>query len=73
MTGDEDRNTGKPSWRVRRRIIFATLAYCGASWSYAQLFQGAEMVNAISGSVGWLAAAVIGSYVFGAVWDDRGR
>ena len=63
----------KPSWRVRRAIIFATLAVCAGSWVYAQGWQGVEMVKAVLPSVVMLASAVIGSYVFGAVWDDRGR
>lgn len=71
MSGD--RNNGKPSWRIRRAIIFSTLGICAASWGYAQVFQDVEMVKAVLPSVVLLASAVIGSYVFGAVWDDRGR
>jgi hypothetical protein len=73
MSDSIDRNGGKPSWRIRRAIIFSALGYCAASAAYAQLFQGVEMVTALLPSVGWLAGGIIGSYIFGAVWDDRGR
>jgi hypothetical protein len=73
VSTEKDRNQGKPSWRVRRAIIFSALGYCAASAAYAQLFQSVEMVTALLPSLGWLTGGIIGSYIFGAVWDDRGR
>lgn len=73
MTGkEEERNQVKPSWRVRRRIILSSLIFCAVSVGYAQVFQTVEMVQAVLPAVSIFASAIIGSYVFGAVWDDKG-
>ena len=51
--------------------MFSTLGFCGGSAAYAQVFQGVEMVQAVLPPVATLATAVIGSYLFGAVWADK--
>jgi hypothetical protein len=60
------------SWKYRRRVVFGTLIYCAAMIAYmlvrgtdSALYQ--QAVIALAG----LAGAVIGSYVFAAVWDDK--
>lgn len=64
----------RPIWKNRRRTIFGTLIYCALSSAYLispiaetdpEVAKMALMMNAI------LAAGVIGSYVFGATWDDK--
>lgn len=67
-------NTGtyRPTWKRRRRVIFLTLAYCAGNVSYLVAAGADTRVNetAVAGLI-VLAAAIIGSYVFGAVWDDK--
>ena len=62
----------KDSWRIRRRIVFLSLVYCAGSVSYIMLFgDDSELNRSIVNGLILLAASVIGSYVFGAVWDDK--
>lgn len=62
----------KPSWRIRRRIIVGTLLYCGAMVLYLAVWgESTSLAEAIATGLILLAGSVIGSYVFGAVWDDR--
>lgn len=65
---------GRPSWVVRRRIIIATLLWCGAMVTYLAIFGRPISLSetAVNGCL-LLMASVIGSYVFGAVWDDKTR
>jgi len=62
----------KPSWRIRRRIIIGTLLFCGGEIIYLTAW-GADtnLHSTIASGVLILAGSVIGSYVFGAAWDDR--
>lgn len=62
----------KSNWKVRRSIVLLTLLFCAAVitkivWGNAD---SETSQVALYGSFG-LAASVIGSYVFGAVWDDN--
>lgn len=62
----------RPSWKIRRRIILATLAFCAVCTVYLMVWGRDTAVNETIalGLVG-LAISTVGSYVFGAVWDDR--
>lgn len=62
----------RPTWKNRRRTIFITLTYCAGQVFYITAFGKDTAVNeaAVTGLL-ILAAGVIGSYVFGAAWDDR--
>lgn len=61
----------KPSWRVRRRIILATLLFCGGEVAYLTIWgSDTNLHSAIANGCLILAGSVIGSYVFGAAWDD---
>ena len=66
----------KPSWRVRRRIIFATLFYC-AGMGIGTVFMEVELAKIVWPSISWLAGGIIASYIFGASAEDvfisRGR
>jgi hypothetical protein len=66
---------GQFEWGRRRRLIFVTLGFnlCAAVGLHAAAFLGMEgtLLNTLVLSNYSLAGAVIGSYVFGAVWDDR--
>jgi len=63
----------RSSWRIRRRIIVATLLWCGAMVTYLSILGRPVQLSetAVNGLL-LLMASVIGSYVFGAVWDDKG-
>lgn len=60
------------TWKNRRRVIFGTLIYCGGAIGYL-IFGGEDnsLNAAIATGLILLAGSVIGSYVFGAVWDDK--
>lgn len=69
-----DTNTGtyRPIWKNRRRVIFGSLFFCAGVTIYLAAWGADTAVNeTIAMGILLLAAAVIGSYVFGAVWDDR--
>lgn len=62
----------KPSWKIRQKIIFATLIYCAAMIFYLAIWAEStplreQVVLALVG----LVASVIGAYIFGATWDDK--
>jgi amino acid transporter len=62
----------KPSWKVRRAIIFLTLIFC-AFWIGYLVVAGEDsrLHETIAQGLLLLAASTIGSYVFGAVFDDK--
>ncbi len=60
----------QPSWKNRRRVIFGTLGFCALTLSIP-IFRGdAAMVEALAPSYSLLVAGIVGSYVFGAAWQD---
>ena len=69
-----DRNNGGKSWAVRRKIIVWTLVFCGAMIAYIT-FKGTDNRTAetIVQSAFALAGAVIGSYCFAAVTEDKAK
>lgn len=62
----------KDSWKVRRRIVIGLLVWAVAMCSYIVL-KGADTRLAETAFTGCIALIVslVGSYVFGAVWDDN--
>ncbi|OBQ68899.1 hypothetical protein EFV37_29115 [Mesorhizobium loti] len=67
------RNAFRSSWLVRRRIIIIVLVWCGAMVTYlAILGRPIQLSETAVNGLLLLMASVIGSYVFGAVWDDKG-
>lgn len=60
------------SWKIRRRIIYGTLLYCAGVVLYLVVWgSDTALHQQIALALVGLAGAVIGSYVFGAVWDDH--
>lgn len=62
------------SWRIRRAIIIGTIIWCVAMVTYLAVW--GRDINLSETTVNGcllLMASVIGSYVFGAVWDDRNK
>lgn len=63
----------KYPWTYRRAIVIATLVLCGAGLAYLTLKGGDTRLNeTLAFGYFALAGSVIGTYVFGAVWHDRG-
>lgn len=61
----------RPSWKIRRRVIVATLIFCGVVVGWlAVAGEDTRLAETIATGLILLAASVIGSYVFGATWDD---
>jgi len=61
-----------PHWRIRRSIIFSTLIFCAGCIVYVMIDgQDTRVDETIAMSAFALMGAVIGSYVFGAVWEDN--
>jgi hypothetical protein len=61
-----------PSWRIRRRIVIGTLLFCAGEIIYLTLWgDDTDLAATIANGVIILAGSTIGSYVFGAVWDDK--
>jgi hypothetical protein len=69
---EDPRNGERSSWFLRRKIVIGTLYYCAVAVGYLILFGDDSALNAqVATALTGLAGAVIGSYVFGAVWEDR--
>lgn len=68
----------KPSWAIRRRLINAVLVFCAAEVLIVTVamfgFLDVGMValaQTIVISAFALASTTLGSYIFGAAWDDK--
>lgn len=64
-------NTGLGSWRVRRRFMLAIIAFC--MWAVAYVL--VEKVDTRAAETAVMSAflcmiGTMGSYVFGATWQD---
>lgn len=60
-------------WTIRRRIIVASLAFCGGVILISLFKTDLDpTVSQTAITQAFVAGmAIIGSYVFGAVWDDK--
>lgn len=65
------------TWPKRRRVIYFVLLFLSqvvAVCLWAAVQSGdAMLIKSVSDNAFWLGGAVIGSYVFGAVWDDANK
>ncbi len=63
---------GRPPWKVRRRLVIVTLAFCaGVIMFLIGWGEDTELNRAIATGAMLLSGSVLGSYVFGAAWDDK--
>lgn len=63
--------SGRPSWKIRRRVVALTLLFCGGATVWLLGWgEDTELNRTIANGLILLAGGVIGSYVFGAAWDD---
>lgn len=59
------------SWKHRRRIIYATLIFSAAGVAYLILRgEDTRLHETLGSGLLMLSGSVVGSYVFGAAWDD---
>jgi chromate transport protein ChrA len=66
-----DTPTPPGTWTRRRRIINATLVYCAVIVVWlTERHPDSPLVSQVVLGLIALAGGVIGSYVFGATWDD---
>lgn len=64
----------RSNWAIRRRVMFAALIWLMGNVQYIILYGADSSLNqqtiiAMLGAI----TAIIGSYVFGAVWDDKNQ
>ncbi|MRG53986.1 hypothetical protein GF108_00100 [Phyllobacterium sp. SYP-B3895] len=62
------------AWCVRRSLVIGTILWCGGIVTYIT-FAGGESSLRETVAVGalTLAGSTLGSYVFGAIWDDQNK
>lgn len=59
-------------WAIRRRLIITTLLFCAVEIIYLTVWgRDTELHQTISASLILLAGSTLGSYVFGAAWDNK--
>lgn len=64
----------RPSWTNRRRTLFATLAFCALVIAYIMVWGGDTRVNETIVQFAFITAGgCVGSYIFGATWQDVTR
>ncbi|MBT8449209.1 MAG: hypothetical protein KJO69_05940 [Gammaproteobacteria bacterium] len=69
---DPDKDGIPGTWKNRRRVIFSTLVYCAAMVTYLAIWgEDTSLHQDIASGLILLTASVVGSYVFGAIWDDK--
>lgn len=71
MASKQTLDVAKPEWAKRRRVIYAALLFCAGMvvWIVAKGGESSLYETVVTASF-VLAGSVIGSYVFGAAWDD---
>jgi hypothetical protein len=67
------RNENNKPWNFRRKVVVSTLSFCAGVISYLAYYghQSEAIGSSIVGGCFTLGTAVIGSYIFGAVWHDK--
>lgn len=62
------------SWKIRRRIINATLVFCASGIVYLLAYgEDTRLNETVASGLLLLAGSTVGSYLFGATWDDKGK
>lgn len=65
---------GSDDWRIRRRIIILTLLWAAGLSSYLAVVGPSDQLReATVTSAFLLIGSIIGSYVFGVIWEQKGK
>lgn len=65
---------GSDDWRVRRRIIILLLIWCVAMVTYIAIVGPPDQLReAIATALILLIGSIVGSYVFGVIWESKGK
>lgn len=68
---DESPDTGK-RWQFRRTVIIMSLIFCATVITFLVLYgEDTRLNETIALGTFGLSISIIGSAVFGAVWDDK--
>jgi len=68
----DDRNVGGHSWQKRRRLMFSVVAFSMACITWALYKDTDSTVHQTAVTMGFTTLiSITGTYVFGAVWNDR--
>lgn len=60
------------NWKIRRTIVIISLVFCATCVTYLTIRgDDTRLHETIAQGTLLLAGGIIGSYVFGAVWDDK--
>lgn len=66
------RNPGGYPWRERRRFMWIVIAFCMATIAWALFKDSDTAVMQSAVTMGFtIMGTTVGSYVFGAVWEDK--
>ncbi|MDF2620744.1 MAG: hypothetical protein K0S00_3403 [Xanthobacteraceae bacterium] len=61
-------------WNIRRRYVLATMLFCGGLIAYLAVFGAdTELNRVIVTNLSLVAGGTLGSYIFGATWDDKNQ
>lgn len=74
--GDDPRLAGlETSWRLRRRAVWLTVAFCMAGLTYLTVAgrHDSRLHETIAASLAMLLGSVVMAYIAGATYDDRSR
>jgi|TARA_Y100000289_G_C3923601_1_gene151936 hypothetical protein len=68
----ENKENKDNRWKIRRNIVNLTLTFSALSITYLMLKgNDTQLHQAIANGLILLSGSVIGSYIFGATWDDK--
>lgn len=63
---------GSDDWRIRRRIVILLLLWCVAMVTYIAIKGPPDQLReAIATALILLIGSLVGSYVFGVIWDNK--
>jgi EamA domain-containing membrane protein RarD len=71
VNGEKQRNPLGSSWRWRRGMMFAVLAFC--AWVVAYVLVARVETRPAEAAAEWAfitIISIVGAYVFGATWED---
>lgn len=65
---------GSDDWRIRRRIVILLLFWCVATVTWIAVMGPPDQLReAIATTLILLIGSLVGSYVFGVIWDAKGK